>query len=186
MNFWHFITILILNFACDGGKRQGADSFRSGPEVITDSTELKNVFPGLLQKAVMENKKLFLVFGFEKCGWCRVFEKYHRDPEVSEILSAHFIVAEIDYNKTPGGKELYRTFGSTGFPSWAIIDTSGIALVSSEAPVPGVKNQVYNVGYPAGSNELSHYIHALKTVAVLSSEECDLLRMKIEYYHKSP
>jgi thioredoxin-related protein len=182
MNYMLIISTLFLIISCKGNREKALEVIAT-PQVNSDIIVQKDIFPGLLEKARHDNKKLFLVFGFEKCGWCRVFEKYHNDPEVSGILSAHFIVSEIDYDKTPGGKELYRTFGSEGFPSWAIIDTTGILIISSKAKVPGVKDMFYNVGYPVGRDEMSHYILALRTVAELTPGECDLLMRKIAHYH---
>lgn len=177
------ISLLILVFACKEPTEIKTGIISSDSKELADSSIQTNILPELIKKAKKGNKNLFLVFAFEQCGWCRIFEKYHMDPEVSEILLEHFIVAEIDYNKTPGGKELYRTYGSTGFPSWVILDPSGKVIISSEAPVPGTTNQIYNVGYPVGKDELDHYIQALNSTASLSTAECDLLRQKIQYYH---
>jgi len=139
----------------------------------------------LLNQAAKEKKNLFLVFGFEKCGWCKVFKMYHQDPAVIEILSKYFIVSDIDYDKTPDGMELYRTYGSTGFPSWAILYYTGKVLSDSEAPVPGAKDRTYNVGYPVNRDEMSWYISSLESAAPLISSESEILRGKLSYYHRN-
>jgi len=150
--------------------------------ILMDDT--LSTFELLLSKAQNEQKNLFMVFGFEKCGWCRIFSRYHHDPEVILILSKFFIVSEIDYDKTPDGKELYRTYGSTGFPSWVIMDNSGKVLISSEAPVPGVKSRTYNIGYPSKKDEMDYYIFAIRKAApLITSSECEVLKNKISYYH---
>lgn len=152
-------------------------------EIIEEDT--RSTLDKLLEQAAIDNKNLFLVFGFEKCGWCKVFRMYHQDPAVTEILSKYFIVAVIDYDKTPDGKELYRTYGSTGFPSWAIMSNTGKVLSDSEAPVPGVKDRTYNVGYPSRKEEMSWYISCLQSASALSSGDSEILRGKLTYYHQN-
>jgi hypothetical protein len=66
-----------------------------------------DTFNLLLNRSRLENKKLFLVFSFQGCSICRIFDKYHIDSIVNGILSPHFIIRKIDYYKTPGGRELY-------------------------------------------------------------------------------
>jgi thioredoxin-related protein len=147
----------------------------------------KGTLEELSDQAKAGHKKLFLVFSFEKCGWCRIFEKYHSDPRVNEILSKYFIVSKIDYYKTPDGQELYRKYGLPGFPSWVILDESGSLLISSEAPVPGIKDEKYNIGYPSGKNEMDYYIRALKKSAPdLTNSECQILREKLSEARNYP
>jgi thioredoxin-related protein len=155
-------------------------------DIVSNQGDNRKTLDKLLDQAVKENKSLFLVFGFEKCGWCKVFKRYHQDPAVEAILSRHFIVAEIDYNKTPNGMELYRTYGSTGFPSWTILDQTGKVISDSEAPMPGVKSRTYNVGYPAGTDRMAWYISSLKSAApAISLKDCEILREKLSYYHQN-
>ena len=37
-------------------------------------------------KATSVNKNVIFVFGHKHCGWCRVFDRYHADPEIKRIL----------------------------------------------------------------------------------------------------
>jgi putative intracellular protease/amidase len=137
----------------------------------------------LLNKSRIENKKLFLVFSFESCGWCRLFEKYHRDTIVRAILGKYFIVAKIDYYKTTGGKELYKRFGTVGFPYWSILDSTANVLVNSDSPQPGRPEVKVNIGYPDKKNELAYYINALKKAAPdIQSKECNILVKKLNEY----
>jgi thioredoxin-related protein len=70
----------------------------------------------LLGQAIKDDKNLFLVFGFEKCGWCKVFRLYHQDPAVKEILSRHFIVTEIDYDTTTALQSIwFYRFSELGY-----------------------------------------------------------------------
>jgi thioredoxin-related protein len=179
-----------LAFSCNhvGYKQKHTGSKKDEIKSSTELIQGKGVstLDKLLDQAIKENKSLFLVFGFEKCGWCKVFKRYHQDPAVEAILSRYFIVAEIDYNKTPNGMELYGTYGSTGFPSWTILNQTGKVISDSEAPMPGVKSQTYNVGYPVGTDRISWYISSLKSAApAISLKDCDILSEKLLYYHQN-
>jgi len=168
-----FILFLFMIASC----RHAVKTLIPVPPVLQTQ---KGTLPNLLDRAKTEHKKLFLVFSFEKCGWCRIFEKYHNDPQVNEILSKYFIVSKIDYYKTPDGQKLYMKYGLPGFPSWVILDETGNLIINSEAPVPGIKDEKHNIGYPSGKNEMEYYIKALKSSAPdITSSECHILHEKL-------
>jgi len=130
----------------------------------------------LLNNSKVNSKKLFLVFGWEGCGWCRVFDKYHHDSIVNAILSKYFMIAKIDIRKTKAGVDLYKTYGKTGTPSWTIFDLKGDVLIDSD-------NGKGNIGYPAEENELEYYVFALrKAVSTISESECEILVTKLKDY----
>ena len=130
----------------------------------------------LLTNSRTTNKKLFLVFGYQGCGWCRVLDKYHQDSSVNAILSKYFSIAKIDIYKTKAGVDLYKTYGKPGTPSWTIFDLKGDVLVDSD-------NGKGNIGYPAEENELEYYVFALrKAVSTISETECAILVAKLKDY----
>ena len=132
----------------------------------------------LLNNSRTLNKKLFLVFGYQGCSWCRVFDKYHGDKAVNEILSKYFTISKIDIYKTKTGADLYKIYGKAGTPSWTIFDTKGEILVDSD-------NGKGNIGYPAEENELEYYVQALKkAVPNISESECKILVDKLKDYRK--
>jgi thioredoxin-related protein len=192
MKIAHFSLLVILSlYSCHHAEDRTLynvkSELKSNLDASVSQSAKLSTLQNLLDKARKENKKLFLVFGFEKCGWCRKFARYHHDPEVMDILSRYFIVSEIDFDKTPDGKKLYQTYGSTGFPSWVIMDGSDKVLINCEAPVPGVTERTYNVGYPVGKNEMAYYLHAIKTIApLISSSDCSILKEKLFFYHNNP
>ena len=98
--FVKIISLLILFLFMVSSCRHADKMLTVPPGVLTQ----KRTLPDLLDRAKTEHKKLFLVFSFEKCGWCRIFEKYHNDPQVNEILSKYYIVSKIDYYKMPDGQ----------------------------------------------------------------------------------
>lgn len=65
-----------------------------------DKIQMTDTLNLLISTAKENNKKLFLVFGWEGCGWCRRLDKYHNDPKVKNILDKHFIISYIDIYKS--------------------------------------------------------------------------------------
>src|SRR5262245_57331044 len=64
-----------------------------------------------LAKAKKDGKLVFLVFGSPGCGWCKVFDKYHKDEDVGRIINKHFVVVKVDTEENAGGEDLYRKYG---------------------------------------------------------------------------
>jgi hypothetical protein len=132
-----------------------------------------------LKNAKTNNKDLFLVFGWQDCGWCRLLDKYHDDPQVKAIQSKYFVISYIDIVKTKAGENLYKRYGKAGTPSWTIFDLKGQVIVDSD-------NGKGNVGYPAKEEEFNHYVLALKkAVPNIPQSECDLLISKLKDYRNT-
>jgi len=106
-------------------------------------------------KAKRESKLVFVASGFKECGWCRVFERYHARPEVSEILGKYYVIVKIDTHYMPDGKEVFSKLAEPGAPSWVIITPDRKPIVDSYASTG-------NVGYPLEPHETDHYLKALK------------------------
>jgi thioredoxin-related protein len=140
---------------------------------------LNETYEFLLNRAKLENKKLFLVFSFQGCSPCKIFEKYHNDSVVIRILGNHFIIKKIDIDRTPGGKELYNTYGKVGFPSWTIIDSTKKVIIDSGS----LKNGNGNVGFPRTKTDIEYYINAItKAAPSINHTECDILVRKLNEY----
>ena len=143
----------------------------------TDIYQPQKFFVTLLTKADRERKKLFLVFGSKENEICRSFCKYHHDHYVMKILDKHFIIARVDYNSTPGGKELFKTYGKTGVTTWSIIDLDESVIANSDCVCHD------NVGYPDDEEEIEYYLAAIKLAAPsLTSHESEILRSKLKLY----
>lgn len=130
----------------------------------------------LVSNANNHHKKLFLVFGWQGCSWCRLFDKYHNDSAVHAILGKYLVIAKVDIYKSKAGAGLYKTYGKEGTPSWTIFGTTGEVLIDSD-------NGKGNVGYPAEDDEIAHYLKALKIAApAISEPECTVLAVKLKDY----
>jgi hypothetical protein len=160
-----FITVFLIVgfFVC-------SNSFSQDKNENSDTLNL------LLNKAKTNNKNLFLVFGWQGCGWCRLLEKYHDDPQVKDILGKYFMISNIDIYKTKTGEDLYKRYGKVGTPSWTIFSIKGKVIIDS-----GIGDG--NIGYPATENELNFYVQALKNaVPNIPQSECDILVSKLKDY----
>jgi len=163
-----------------GCKRQ--TNQKSVNDIIIGKSEISGeieTFELLLDSSRIEKKNLFLVFTFQGCSICRIFDKYHNDSTVNEILSHYFIIKKVDYYKTPGGKELYASYGKIGFPSWSIIDSTKLAIIDSG----NLKDRTGNMGFPDSEKEREYYIMAVKKAAPsITKQESDILIKKLKEY----
>jgi len=111
---------------------------RSGQLVVNsrDENGWYHDFNQGMTAAISENKPALIDFYTDWCHWCEVMdEKTFSDPEIKKLFLADWITikANAEDDKTTGtykGKtmtyrEFARTFGVTGFPSYAFIDSKG-------------------------------------------------------------
>ncbi len=74
------------------------------------------------QKAVKENKPIFLSIGYSTCHWCHVMEyESFEDDEVAKILNENFVSIKVDREERPDIDNIYMTVcqamtGSGGWP----------------------------------------------------------------------
>ena len=115
-------------------------------------------------RAKKESKLVFVASGFKECGWCRVLEKYHALPDVSQILGKYYVNVKIDTTYMPDGRKVFSKLAKPGAPSWVIVTPEREAIVDSYA-------ESGNVGYPAAPHEIAHYVKALKQATPKISEE---------------
>jgi hypothetical protein len=128
-----------------------------------------------LAQAKREDKRVFLVFGSPTCGWCKILEKYHADPEVSRLLGKHLVFVKVDVVENPGGQELYQKHGTDrGVPAWTILTADGQVLADSG-------DGKDNVGFPFEPHEIDHYARALrKACPKLTEDDVKVLTAKLK------
>jgi thioredoxin-related protein len=128
-----------------------------------------------LEQAKREGKQVFLIFGSQGCGWCKVFDKYHSDPDVARVLDKHFVLVKVSTDENPGGEEMYNEHGKArGVPAFVILDAGGKVLADSG---DGGKN----IGFPYEPHEIEHYFTALKaSCPMLIESDVELLRAKLK------
>ncbi|GAB5588575.1 hypothetical protein Unana1_03475 [Umbelopsis nana] len=73
-------------------------------------------------KAVTENKLIFLSVGYSTCHWCHVMEhESFESEEVADIMNKHYVNIKVDREENPGVDKLYMTYvqltsGRGGWP----------------------------------------------------------------------
>jgi hypothetical protein len=169
-----FLALIIILLGCKQAENNSVTDF--GKPTISAKDDTFNL---LLNRSRLENKKLFLVFSFQGCSICRIFEKYHNDSIVNGILSHYFIIKKVDYYKTPGGRELYASYGKIGFPSWTIIDSTKLVIIDSG----NLNDRTGNIGFPDSEIEREYYLMAVKKAAPqITKLESDILKKKLKEY----
>lgn len=74
-------------------------------------------------KARREDKPVFLSIGYSTCHWCHVMaHESFEDPEIAEILNAHFVSVKVDREERPDIDSVYMAVcqaftGSGGWPT---------------------------------------------------------------------
>jgi hypothetical protein len=139
---------------------------------IKTAEELRSL---ALARAKREDKRVLLLFIAPPYDWCRPFDEFHADPDVSRVIDRYFVVAKVDVVDTPGGEQMYFEHGANrGAPAFSILDCNGMLLTDS-----GDGDQ--NVGFPHEPFEIDRYLVALRTACpTLSNDEASVLLAKLE------
>jgi len=61
-----------------------------------------------LSKAIAEEKLILISIGYAACHWCHVMEtESFEDPEVAEVMNAHFVNIKVDREERPDVDQIY-------------------------------------------------------------------------------
>lgn len=128
-----------------------------------------------LATAKREEKVAMLIFIMPGESWSERLDKYHADPEVSQVIGRHFVFAKVDIEETFGGEQMYLEYGGMrGVPAFSVLDSEGMLLAHS-----GDMEQ--NVGFPNDAEQVDRYVAAIRTACPkLSDEEVEVLRGKLD------
>jgi len=73
-----------------------------------------------IRQARKENKKVFLHFRTDWCGYCTKMERHtFQDESIAVFLNTHFIAIKVDGDKE---KELVKAYKVTGYPDNRFLD----------------------------------------------------------------
>ena len=124
---------------------------------VIEPKDAQVVLRDALARASSEEKKVFLTFGAPWCGWCHRLENFLALPEISAILDRDFVVIKIDTDRMTGGKDALKRFRSDdsgGIPWYAVLDSKGEKLATSDL----LEGRVKNIGYPAEPKEIDAFM----------------------------
>jgi hypothetical protein len=183
VSLWTVMAIAVCRAADPGEPKP------SGEQSVTATVEVKpeysahaarDLLETTCQTAAKESKLVFLQSGFPGCIWCRTFDKYHRAPEVLDIVGKYFVVAEIDTENMPDGTEVFTKYAEPAAPSWVILTPDKKVLIDSYAETDGKK---VNVGFPGAPEEKEYYQATLKkTVPKITQAELDVLGAQLQKF----
>lgn len=131
-------------------------------------------------KNLSNEKRLFIVFGSNWCGYCKMFDKYLEIPEVAKTLEKAFSVLQVNTDSTPGGKELAEKVKGgqviNGVPWFAIVDKQERIVTSSVGSYG-------NLGYPVGGSEPDMFMQLLKENSIgLDAQDYEILKSHLKRY----
>lgn len=107
-------------------------------------------------EAKKADKNVVFVFGHKHCGWCRVFDRYHADAGIKEILEIDYIIHKIDIIESRAGKRLYNQYKLPGTPAWMIFDSEEKLLSD------GKNENGLIIGYPYKQSGIELYFGEIR------------------------
>lgn len=98
-----------------------------------------------LAKAAKEDKRVFLKFGAEWCGWCHKMDDFLAEEAMKPLFDKAFVIVRIDVEKNEGAEAILKEALGTaegGIPSFAFLDAQRKVLAKSNGAGD-------NIGFPA-------------------------------------
>lgn len=138
----------------DGPKHDPAKVMAFLKQWTAPQRDARDVLKEAEALALKEDKRVFLRFGAEGCGWCRRWDEFLVEPEMKAIFEKAFVLAKVDAGRSPGSGELRQELScgqGGGVPWFAFLDASGKVLATANGPQG-------NIGFPVRpETELPHF-----------------------------
>jgi hypothetical protein len=145
-------------------------------QALLSQDRLVEAYPEVFARAAKEHKNVFFIFSHERCGWCRVFDRYHELPEVKEILEKNYLFEVIDITDSEPETALWEHYNFIGVPAWLIYSSK------KELLFEGKSEEGKPVGYPIEPEGMDVYIDAIrKSSRRINKKQLQVLREKIVY-----
>lgn len=146
-------------------------------QTLMSQERIVEEYPEVFIRATQEQRSVFFIFSHERCGWCRVFDRYHESPEVKEILDKDYLFQTIDITESESAKELWEHYKFIGVPAWMIFSSK------KELLFVGKHENGEPVGYPLEPAGMDFYIDAIRgSSRHISEQQLLVLREKIVYF----
>jgi hypothetical protein len=140
------------------------------PKAVEDGPAAK-VVDSAFSEARRTSRLIFLLSAFRECLWCQIFDRYHDDLAVKEVMVRHFVVAKIDTKYLSDGHEVFSRYAQPGAPAWVVIDADRKVVLD-----PAKQEHGYS-SFPTDALERERYLSNLQQAApAIGSEEITVLR----------
>jgi len=126
--FYLTLTLIIMtNIECNSQNKHKANRLinEKSPYLLQHAYNPVEWYPWgkeAFEKAVKENKPIFLSIGYSTCHWCHVMEhESFEDSTVADLLNKYFVSIKVDREERPDIDNIYMTVaqiltGSGGWP----------------------------------------------------------------------
>jgi thiol-disulfide isomerase/thioredoxin len=124
------------------------------------------------KRAAEEKKFIFLHFGADWCGPCKILEKWIAKPEIQEMFDKVFVDVKIDVDHNFGAQELMNAYS----PNAGGIPWFGILTPTDEKPLATCEDKEGNIGIPDSEEGFDHFAKMFEGTGKFSKEQLELLR----------
>ena len=103
-------------------------------EIYPANADANQEIQEALKRAVLEKKRLLLVFGANWCYDCHVLDRALHEGAVGEIIAQHFLLVHVDVGEGEKNPDLVKTCRiplDKGVPAIAVLSSDGKLLYSS-------------------------------------------------------
>jgi thiol-disulfide isomerase/thioredoxin len=136
--------------------------------IVTPGDVAQKQFEAASVKAQSSQKALVVHFTATWCGICKLYEALYADPAAKAIFEKHQVITKIDFEKTPGGRDLYEKLEhNESVPAYTYYDLRGQWAANSNATT----RKTGNIGYPMNADELVHYEKSLRAALTSASDD---------------
>lgn len=142
-------------------------------ESITGSAQ--DILAAAKKRAAEEQKFIFLHFGADWCGPCKILEGWMAQPEIHALFEKALIDVKIDTDNNAGAQELFTSFTSNagGIPWFAILNAT------DDKPISTCEDKNGNIGIPDSPEGFDHFTKVFEATGKFNKEQLELIRSSI-------
>ncbi|XP_060067133.1 spermatogenesis-associated protein 20-like [Ylistrum balloti] len=123
----------------EAARAQNRLSAEKSPYLLQHASNPVNWYPWCQEafdKALAEDKMIFLSVGYSTCHWCHVMERESfENEEIGKILNEHYVAIKVDREERPDVDRVYMTFvqATSGGGGWPM----SVWMTPDRCPVVG-------------------------------------------------
>ena len=140
------------------------------------------------KQAKLENKRVFVIFHASWCVWCHKMDSSMNDVSCKKMFQDNYVTCHLTVDESKDKKDLEtpdadafraKYHGETaGLPFWLIFDNTGKLLADSRMRKTddGPDALGDNMGCPASTDEVAHFIKILSATSKLSDQQLRVIQ----------